>query len=436
MHAANPLADTATERSVIAALLDQGTPALATVIEHGIVPSSFSHPILRRVHETVLGLHAGGLPFDLTHVWERLKPSADESALLLEITGRANDSAPCLTPLCIELRALSGRRRISTLSTRLATAAATSPDEIPSILSSLLATQAESGKNPSWSQVCAAADQRARDAIAGVVNIADFISWGEGGLDDLLKPMRRGELVIIGARPSVGKSSLARGVAVAAALEGRHVLFESLEVSAADVVDGMAVGLSGVALGDLSGAPRDLQTKFLQSITELRNAPLSVREDRTLAGIVARCQAMHATRPLDLLVIDYLGLVADCAPDKGQTMAQSVGAVTKQLKRMAMEQDLVVVCLAQLNRQSVTDGNREPELSDLRESGDIEQDADRVVFIYRPNVCPRSNQAQETLAPLAHLPRYGLALIQAKGRSVGTGHGSAWFNRKLARFEF
>ena len=117
-------------------------------------------------------------------------------------------------------------------------------------------------------------------------------------------------------------------------------------------------------------------------------------------------------------------------------MAQSVGAVTKQLKRLALEQDLVVVCLAQLNRDSVSDGNREPRLSDLRDSGDIEQDADRVVFIHRPDVCPLSKQAQDTLATLSALPRYGVALIQAKGRNVGTGFLAAWFNRKLARFEF
>jgi replicative DNA helicase len=434
MHA--DLAATATERSIVAALLDQGTPALLTVIEHGIVPTSFSDPILGRVLETVLILHASGLPFDLDHVWERLKPSAVEIALLLEITGTTGAASPCLTPLCSELRALSGRRRIATLSRQLTTAAATSPDEIPAILAALLTTQIESSKGQSWDQVCAAADQRARDAIAGVVHTADFVSWGSSALDDAFKPMRRGELVIIGARPSVGKSSLARGVAVAAALQDRHVLFESLEVSAGDVVDGMAVGLAGVAFGDLPGAPRDLQEKYLQSITKLRRAPLGVREDRSLAGIVARCQAMHATRPLDLLVIDYLGLVADCTPSKGQTPAQSVGAVTKQLKRLAMEQNVVVVCLAQLNRQSVTEGNREPRLSDLRDSGDIEQDADRVVFIHRPDVCPQSNQAQETLDPVTQLPRYGVALIQAKGRSVGTGIASSWFHRKRARFEF
>jgi replicative DNA helicase len=279
-------------------------------------------------------------------------------------------------------------------------------------------------------------EQRALNAIAGLVNSADFVSWGDPALDLNFQPMRRGELVIIGARPSVGKSSLARGIAVAAARAGRHVLFESLEVSAGDVIDGMAVGIAGVAIAELKGAPPDRQNDFLQTITNLRDAPLNVCEDRKLAGIAARCQAMDVTRPLDLLVIDYLGLISDCAPAKGQTMAQSVGAVTKQLKRLALEQDLVVVCLAQLNRESVNDGNRAPRLSDLRDSGDIEQDADRVVFIHRPDECPHTNQAQDPLATLSKLPRYGVALIQAKGRNVGTGHGSAWFNRKLARFEF
>jgi replicative DNA helicase len=113
-----------------------------------------------------------------------------------------------------------------------------------------------------------------------------------------------------------------------------------------------------------------------------------------------------------------------------------VGAVTKALNRIAMENGVVVVCLAQLNRQSVVEGNREPRLSDLRDSGDIEQDADRVVFIHRPDECPITKRRQDTLDTLSDLPRYGCALVQAKGRNVGTAYGAALFSRKLARFEF
>ena len=437
MKTADTLNASAAERSIIACIIEHGAPALLAVIEQGIAPSTFAHPLCRRIHEAILRQHATGLPFNLEHLWERLVPTSEETTILLEIT-RAGCYNPTtnLPSLCAEVRQLAVRRNVAALSARLAEAAASSPDDVAGIIGELLATQAESTKTRTWKKVCDAAEVRANDAVAGKVNTEDYVSWGIPAMDAKFKPMRKGELVIIGARPSVGKSSLARGIAYADALAGRRVLVESLEVSADDVADGMATAHSGVPLAELATAPSDLQRRFLQSLETLRSAPLHVFEDRTLSAIVARAQSMHASQPLDLLVIDYLGLIADCKAGKGETTAQAVGVVTKALKRIAMETGIVVVCLAQLNRQSVNEGNREPRLSDLRDSGDIEQDADRVVFIHRPDECPLTKRRQDTLDTLSELPRYGCALVQAKGRNVGTAHGAALFNRKLARFEF
>ena len=437
MKPADTLTASATERAVIACIIEHGAPALLAVIEHGVVPSSFAHPLCRRIHEAILRQHATGLPFDLAHLWERIAPTSGEAALLLEITGPGSYNPLARLPsLCAEVRQLAVRRRVLALSEQLTEAAGSSPGDLAGIIGELLATQAEATNARTWKKVCDDAEARAQDAIAGRVNAADYVSWGFPAMDANFKPMRKGELVIVGARPSVGKSSLARGIAVGAALAGRRVLVESLEVSPDDVADGMATGHSGVPLDKLAGAPADLQRRFLESVATIRAAPLHVFGDRTLSAIVARAQSVHASQPLDVLVIDYLGLIADCKAGKGETTAQAVGAVTKALKRLAMESGIVVICLAQLNRQSVNEGNREPRLSDLRDSGDVEQDADRVVFIHRPDECPISKRKQDTLDTLSELPRYGCALVQAKGRSVGTAYGAVWFNRKLARFEF
>jgi len=333
------------------------------------------------------------------------------------------------------LRDLARRRKVITLSARLSHAAKNSADDMPGIIGDLLATQAETAKARTWGKICDAATARAQDAIAGRVKAADFLSWGWPPLDKAFKAIRKGELVIIAARPSVGKSSLARCIATAATLSGRHVLFQSLEVAADDVIDGMATGQSGCNAAELPSMPAIDQRRYLQAIDTLRAAPLQVCEDRNLAGIIARTKATHAQTPLALLVIDYLGLIADCEPGRGETKAQAVGTVTKALKRLALELQIVVVCLSQLNRQSVNEGNREPRLSDLRDSGDIEQDADRVIFIHRPDECPIAKRQQNPLDDVEDLPRYGCALIQAKGRNVGTGFGAIWFNRRLARFE-
>ncbi len=426
---------TAIEQRVIGCEIDRGTDALLTVIEAGLTPADFANPFCRHLHETVLQMHAAGLPIGESEIWERLKPAQIDSTVLLEITRKHTGDMMVLLRLCCELRTLSVRREIICLSSQLATVANSDPDQIPDVIGQLLATQAETTKARSWRKICEAATARAQDAIDGKVNTEDFISWGWPQLDQKFKPMRRGELVVIAARPSVGKSSLARQLATAAAVAGRHVLFESLEVSADDVIDGMAIARSGYNAADLTGLPVMDQKRFLQAIDTLRATPMQVCEDRTLAGIIARTKATHAQAPLAVLVIDYLGLIADCRPAKGETTAQAVGHVTKALKRLAMELHIVVVLLAQLNRQSANDGNREPRLSDLRDSGDIEQDADRVCFIHRPDECPIAKRRQDSLDDVNDLPRYGSALIQAKGRNVGTGYGAVWFNRRLARFE-
>jgi len=426
----------ATEQRVIACEIDRGTDALLTVIGHSITPADFTDPFCRRIHETVLQQHAAGLPFAAAEIWERLKPMPSaESAALVEITRTPDGDMMILPRLCVELRALACRRRIITLSAQLTHAAKNSADDMAGIIGELLATQAETAKARTWGKICDAATARAQDAIAGRINAADFLSWGWPGLDVRFQPIRKGELVIIAARPSIGKTSLARGISTAATIAGRHVLFESLETSADDVADGMATGQSGCNAAELPRMPAMDQRRFLQAIDTLRAAPFQVCEDHNLAGIIARTKATHAQTPLALLVIDYLGLMDDCKPGQGETKAQAVGTVTKALKRLALELQIVVICISQLNRQSVNEGNREPRLSDLRDSGDIEQDADRVIFIHRPDDCPITKRPQNALDDVADLPRYGCALIQAKGRNVGTGYGAIWFNRRLARFE-
>lgn len=426
----------AIEQRVLACEIDRGTEALLTIIESGIAPATFADPFCRRVHETVLGLHATGLPFALKEILERMKPSLAETACLMDITRSPDGSMMVLPRLCSELRSLECRRRTIILTTKLSTAAKDEPEQMSGIIGELLATQADTAKAISWAKICAAATAAALDAINGKTDTTALVSWGWPELDQRFEAMAKGELVVIAARPGVGKSSLARAVASAAAIRGQSVLFESLEISAQQMVNGMATSLSGHSFKELPDLLAPHQQRFLQSITTLRKAPMQVHQDRTMAGIIARTKATHAQAPLDVLVIDYLGLIADCEPAKGQTKAQAVGTVTKALKRLAMELQIVVICLSQINRQSVNEGNREPRLSDLRDSGDIEQDADRVCFIHMPDECPFTKQAQSQLDDVSERRRFGCALIQAKGRNSGTGYGAVWFHRRLARFEF
>lgn len=423
------------EKFVVGAEIDLGAQAVAIVIGSGVTPEIFTDPFARRAHECVLRLHASGLPINPGKIWESMKLEPTENIRFVELTADIYHSTIELSRVCAELLLMANRRKISGLAKRLDEAAQNNPDEVDDVIARLLVASAPSQTQRDWVRVCDDAVERAKSSIEGRVNTDDWLSWGWVQLDAHFKQMRRGELVIIAARPSVGKSSLLRGISAKAAFAGRHVLFETLEVSQDDVADQMATAVSGIACGELAKVHPGDQTDFLAAVGQLRAAPLHVFEDRSLAGIIARVKAVHATRPVDLLAVDYLGKITDCEPGKGQTKAQAIGRVTGALKALALELRIVVLCAAQLNRNAAIDDNREPRLSDLRDSGDIEQDADRVVIIHRPDECPLTRSMQSALDSIESRPRYGCALIQAKGRNVGTGYGAVWFNRQLARFE-
>lgn len=432
----------AAEVGILSAVIANGSEAIAACFGHGVTPDSFYVPANRRVFAEVLAMHAEGKPIQIDTVGERLRdrgvlPSIGGWQGFMEMTKPPPLSLE-LVAHCKEIGALEIRREVIRGSTALTEAARGNPDAMPEMFARLLQTQTQSAAHRTWTTVVSDAAQRAEDVIAGRnTDEQRTLSFGLSDLDRIFHPIRRGELVVVAARPAVGKSSLMRQVAIANSKAGEHVLVESLEVSADDIADSLAGTEAGVNRTDLATAHHCDQQDYLTAIRSLDLENLHVFDcDRSLAAIIARAKAIHATRPIDLLAIDYLGLITDCeATNHGQTKASAIGRVTKALKALAMELDCVVIVLAQLNRQSVTDGNREPRLTDLRDSGDIEQDADRVILIHRPDEDPLTHCAQKDTDDLSDRPRFFVNLIQAKGRNVGTGIASFYFRRAVTRFE-
>jgi replicative DNA helicase len=431
----------AAERAIVAAIVENGAEAIGVSLENGIAHASFHSSANGRVFVEVMAMHAEGKPVAIATVAERL----EARGILAEIGGwpafaAMTDDPPLSTELaafCRELVALDTRRTIIRVAAALGEAATANPDAVPEILARLLETQTHATARRTWKKVVGVAAQRAEDIIAGrEPDAGATLSFGFVDLDRTFRPMRRGEMAVIAARPSCGKSSLMRQIVAANAKAGANVLVESLEVSADDIADSLAATLSGVSRRDLSRAHPSDQRDYLAAARALDLDYLHVFDcDRTLAAIVARAKAIHASRPIDLVAIDYLGLIRDCEAARGETKAAAIGRVTKALKSLAMELDCVILLLAQLNRQSVTDGNREPRLSDLRDSGDIEQDADRVIFIHRPDADPLTGTDQRDTDSLSERPRFFQNVVQAKGRNVGTGIVSFYFRRAITRFE-
>jgi replicative DNA helicase len=215
------------------------------------------------------------------------------------------------------------------------------------------------------------------------------IPSGLGQLDLLLGGFQPSDLIILAARPSVGKTSLALNIAQHAAVrEGKKVAVFSLEMSREQLALRLLSAESGIN-------PRPLQTGFVdetdwskiaQVMNDMHNAPLWIDDQPGLSVMELRTKARRLEaeqKGLDLVIVDYLQLMQASTPSRDANRVQEVSEISRGLKELARELKVPVIALSQLSRGVEQRGTAEPRLSDLRESGSLEQDADVVLFLYR-----------------------------------------------------
>ena len=191
-------------------------------------------------------------------------------------------------------------------------------------------------------------------------------------------------LVILAARPSVGKSALAINLAEAVSCSGRPVAFFSLEMSGCEVARRILASRIGVSATDiLAGDLNEVKAEGLKGAATLfSKVPLYIEDQGNLSVPLIRAKSMRikAEHGLSLVVVDYLQMVS---VPKGERRDLDVSMITRGLKQLAKELDVPVLALSQLNRKIEGREKKQPMLSDLRESGAIENDADAVIFLYR-----------------------------------------------------
>lgn len=212
-------------------------------------------------------------------------------------------------------------------------------------------------------------------------------------LDDVTGGLRPGQLAIIGARPAVGKSVLAANIAAAACKSGHGVHFASLEMTRTEVMNRLLAAEARVDLGRLVNRKltEDDWNRIGGKAGEIGSWPLRIDDQgsQSLAQIRARARSTSRRFPLGLLVVDYLQLMA--ARDRRVSREQQVGENSEGLKSLAKELGVPVLALAQVNRESARSNDKRPQMSDLRESGRIEADADHVWLLHREDlVDPKS----------------------------------------------
>lgn len=252
------------------------------------------------------------------------------------------------------------------------------------------------------------------------------IPTGFADIDKLLAGLQRSDMVILAARPSVGKTSLALSIAHNAAKKfGQRVAFFSLEMSSEQVVQRLISAETGINSQRLRRGEIEEHEwgRFMKATSDLSDTLFYIDDTPGASALELRTKSrrLHAEVGVDLVVVDYLQLMR--GDHRSENRVQEISAISRSLKALARELNVPVLALSQLSRGVESRTDKRPILSDLRESGALEQDADVVMFIYRDEMY-NENTERPNIADI----------IIAKHRNGPTGTVSLYFKKELAQF--
>jgi replicative DNA helicase len=250
-------------------------------------------------------------------------------------------------------------------------------------------------------------------------------------LDRQTAGLQAGDLIVLAARPSMGKTALAINIAENVALnEGLPVAVFSMEMGAAQLAVRIVGSIGRIDQGHLrTGKLTDEEwPRLTEAVEKLRTISLHIDESPGLNSSEVRANARRLSRQygqLGLIVVDYLQLMSGNSPDGGDNRATELGEISRGLKMLARELKCPVIALSQLNRSVEQRPDKRPMMSDLRESGAIEQDADIIMFIYRDEYYSKDACKEPGVAEV----------IIAKQRNGPTGTVKLAFLRNITKFE-
>jgi replicative DNA helicase len=431
-----PPHDLEAEKAVLSALLLDNAAIHAVYTE--LKPDDFYHPVHRQIYASMLGLMQDSQPVDLHTLADRLNAQKQLDAVgglvfLAELADYEATAANVLHHARI-VRDKSVKRRLIATATEIVELGFDEGDPADRMLdhaeSRIFEISSENAREtfrPLASEMQRAFDYV--DAIMGRGGELTGVSTGFKKLDEMTGGLQRGDLIIIAARPSMGKTALALNIARNAAMLGhKKVAVFSLEMTAQALVIRL---LSAEAEIDQSKFRTGFITsheyrKLQDAAGRLSQADMYIDDSGavTVLEMRAKCRRMKAERGLDLVMIDYLQLAH--GDSRTERREQEISEISRGLKALAKELDLPVIALSQLNRGPENRPGKEkrPMLADLRESGAIEQDADLIGFIYRDEFYNRDDPSNQGLAEL----------IIAKQRNGPTGSIELTFENRFARF--
>lgn len=434
--------DSSLEEVILGACLIESTALM--LVSDKLRPEMFYEDKNSEIFSALLSMQRAGKSIDLITVKNELAARGKLDAVggpytLVQLAGRVASSAH-LEQHALILRGMYVRREmIRGMHILLASAADESVDlddtlvRLHNLIDHLEGEAAFNDHLRDMDSLMLATLEQMDARIANNCNGVTGIPTGLADLDKLTAGWQPGDLVIGAARPSVGKTAFALHLALAAGRAGKQVIVYNLEMQGERLGDrwlcAQADDLSATRLrtGQLSA---DEQRQALEAARELSRLPVYVDDNPKMGMEQIRTSArlQKSKGRCDFVIIDYLQLCEMKSEQKNRNREQEVAEASRKAKLMAKELNVPVVLLCQLNRECELRGDRRPALSDLRESGAIEQDADLVMLLYRPALYDLPTERK------SKYPSEGLGVvIVAKHRNGETGDVYFGHNRSMTK---
>lgn len=385
------------EEAVIGALMLE-KDALSTVIDI-LKPESFYVEANQRIFASIQYLFQNSSPIDILTVTNRLRSTAELEIVggayyITELTNRVASAAN----IEYHARIISQKyiqRELIKISTEIISNAYEDTTDVLELLDKAEKNlfsiaegnlRRESMDMSSLIQKSIKQLEELKDKVDGLTGVPT----GFTELDRFTSGWQKSDLVIIAARPAMGKTAFVLSLARNAAVLGKKkIAVFSLEMSSVQLTNRLISAeaeLSSDKLRKGKLEPHEWQ-QLMHKVGKLSEAGIFIDDTPALNvfELRAKCRRLKAQHDIDMIIIDYLQLMVGSSDGKGGNREQEIGTISRALKSIAKELDIPVLALSQLSRAVETrGGNKKPMLSDLRESGSIEQDADMVLFIYRP----------------------------------------------------
>jgi len=422
------------ERAMLGALLLNN--ALFEDVQGSLDPSDFALPAHQRVFRTLVELRSQNEPLDIVTVTEHLHHRGELEAVGgAEYVGELVSGVPRLTTAAHYAKIIKDRsllRQLIQRASQIIAEAYSSTEEPGVVLAQAEQAILEVGDQTLRSTLMGLGElaPHAAETLAGLIQRGETVTGVSTKfpyLDATTSGLQKSDFIILAARPSVGKTAFALTTALNVARQGKTVAFFSLEMSAEQVFFRLLSMFSGMDLQQLRTGriPRSRQAEVTLKIDQMSALPIYIDDSPvlTILDVGAKLRRLATKNAIGLVIVDYIGLVKPLG--KSENRNQEVAAISRSLKALAKELKVPVMALSQLSRAPEKRGEgKEPLLSDLRDSGSLEQDADLVLFLHR-SVVARDDDADS---------RSRAKLIVAKQRNGPTGVVDLTFLESQAQF--